>query len=128
MLYGDTSHDSFRAALVAADPLLVALGRPNREQVVTDRPQLATTLQAVELTNGSTLADQLSASAKKWLSRSWPSSDALILVLYQRALGRPALPRELETARQVVGTTPTAAGVEDLLWIIAMLPEFQLVY
>lgn len=127
MLYGDTSHESFRAALVTADPLLVALGRPNREQVVTDRPQLATTLQAVELTNGSTLADQLAAGAKKWLGRS-SSSEALIQALYQRALGRPALPRELETARQLVGTTLTAAGVEDLLWIIAMLPEFQLVY
>src|SRR5207245_10073200 len=35
-----------RAALVAADPLLVALGRPNRDIVATTRPTVATTLQA----------------------------------------------------------------------------------
>src|SRR5262249_3120821 len=40
-----------RAALVNADPLLIALGRSNREQVVTERPKTATTLQALELTN-----------------------------------------------------------------------------
>ncbi|HZM05490.1 MAG TPA: DUF1549 domain-containing protein, partial [Candidatus Saccharimonadales bacterium] len=48
-----------RAVLVAADPLQVALGRPNREQVVTTRATEATTLQALELTNGKTLAELL---------------------------------------------------------------------
>ena len=41
-----------RAALVNADPLMTALGRPNREQVVTVRTSAATTLQALELANG----------------------------------------------------------------------------
>ncbi len=39
---------SIRAALVAADPLTTALGRPNRDQVVTARAGAATTLQALE--------------------------------------------------------------------------------
>ncbi len=42
-----------RAALVNSDPLLTALGRPNREQVVTSRSSTATTLQALEMMNGS---------------------------------------------------------------------------
>src|SRR5207247_1958951 len=52
-----------RAALVNADPLLVALGRSNREQVVTDRPKTATTLQALELTNGTPLSTLLERGA-----------------------------------------------------------------
>jgi hypothetical protein len=28
---------------------------------------------------------------------------------------------------ELLGARPTAAGVEDLLWSIAMLPEFQMV-
>ena len=48
-----------RASLVAADPLMTALGRPNREQVMTLRFSAATTLQALELTNGKTLYEQL---------------------------------------------------------------------
>src|SRR5262249_8040472 len=47
-----------RASLVAADPLTTALGRPNREQVLTLRSPNATTLQALELTNGKTLAEE----------------------------------------------------------------------
>ena len=55
--------NQIRASLVAADPLAVALGRPNREQVVTSRPTVATTLQALELTNGETLAKILHRGA-----------------------------------------------------------------
>src|SRR5262249_2926080 len=36
-----------RAALLKSDPLMRSLGRPNREQVVTTRPDLLTTLQAL---------------------------------------------------------------------------------
>ncbi len=46
-----------RAALVNSDFLMRSLGRPNREQVVTVRPDDLTTLEAVDLSNGQTLAD-----------------------------------------------------------------------
>src|SRR5262249_19139122 len=39
----------YRAALAFDDPLLTALGRTSREQVVTRRDAIATTLQALEL-------------------------------------------------------------------------------
>ena len=61
-----TNH--IRAALVAADPLTTALGRPNREQVVTVRSTAATTLQGLELTNGETLAHILERGAKPLLA------------------------------------------------------------
>jgi hypothetical protein len=56
-----------RAALANADPLMTALGRPNREQVVTVRTSAATTLQALELENGSTLARTCAAVPNAWL-------------------------------------------------------------
>ena len=54
--------------MVTADPLTVALGRPNREQVTTSRAAAATTLQALELANGATLANVLEQGAKKLLA------------------------------------------------------------
>src|SRR3954449_6661358 len=54
-----------RASLVAADPLMTALDRPNREQVMTVRSTAATTLQALELTNGATLDGRLKKMAQK---------------------------------------------------------------
>jgi hypothetical protein len=76
-----------RAALVHADPLLIALGRSNREQVVTERPKTATTLQALELTNGTPLAMLLEKGAKRW-SEGSPQPAPLVERIYRRALCR----------------------------------------
>ena len=35
---------------------------------------------------------------------------------------------EKEMAKELVGEPPQQAGLEDLLWGLAMLPEFQLIY
>jgi hypothetical protein len=115
-----------RAALVAADPLMVALGRPNREQVVTTRPRVATTLQALEMTNGETLTEILKHGAQNLLADS--AKDKLIPAIYEKALGRNPTTAELKIARDIVGQPAAVAGVEDLLWSITMLPEFQLIY
>lgn len=117
-----------RAALVAADPLLVALARPNREQVVTTRPTAATTLQALELTNGETLADLLKRGAQHLLTAPSAAKGDLISTLYEKALGRKPTGPELQLAREIVGQPVRPAGVEDFLWAVTMLPEFQLIY
>ena len=117
-----------RAALVAADPLMVALGRPDREQVVSTRSTAATTFQALELTNGETLADLLKRGAEKFLTAPAPAPDALVAELYEKALGRKPTAPELQVALELVGQPAQCAGVEDLLWAVAMLPEFQLIY
>lgn len=116
-----------RAALVTADPLMVALGRPNREQVITARPSAATTLQALELTNGPTLAKKLKAGAEK-LGRELTEPGQLVNELYQRALGRKPSPEEITTTKELLGGKVEREGVEDLLWAMVMLPEFQLIY
>ncbi len=53
-----------RAALAMDNALSRALGRPNREQVVTRRDTLATMLQALELVNGTTLDAVLNRGAR----------------------------------------------------------------
>jgi hypothetical protein len=117
---------SVRASLVAATPLMTALGRPNREQVVTTRPSTPTTLQTLELLNGATLADRLREAAER-LAADAPAPSILVDTLFRRALGRRPRPAERELALQSLGRTPTGAAIEDLMWSVVMLPEFQLV-
>jgi hypothetical protein len=122
-----TSTHEVRCSMVAADPLAVALGRPNREQVITSRASEATTLQALELTNGKTLALVLERAAYR-LTESPPPAEALIEELYQKGLGRSPTSQEMELAQNLVGLPPQREGIEDFLWAMVMLPEFQLVY
>lgn len=118
-----------RAALVAADPLQVALGRPNREQVVTSRSPTATTLQALELTNGSDVAALFARGAESLVAaKAGAPNGELVAEIYRKALGRKPTAKELQTARELVGQPVQKAGVEDLIWALTMLPEFQLIY
>lgn len=117
-----------RSALAEADTLTRALGRPDREQVVTRRDSVATTLQALELTNGAKLAAMLRQGGKSWLARPEAKSpDRLVEAIYRAAIGRPPTDRERAVGREVVGAPADEEGVEDLLWIVTMLPEFQLI-
>jgi hypothetical protein len=51
----------------------------------------------------------------------------LIEQLYQEAMGRRPSEREVQVAEELLGTPVEAQAVEDLLWIVAMLPDFQLI-
>ena len=55
----EDAHKTYRASLVASDLLMRSLGRPNREQVVSDRPANLTTLEALDLSNSPLLAETL---------------------------------------------------------------------
>jgi len=118
-----------RSSLVTADPLTVALGRPNREQVITSRASAATTLQALELTNGRTLTGMVRDGAAKIAAGKGRQTPAQVITeLYGKALGRKPTPSEQKLAEQTVGNPVQKEGVEDLLWAMIMLPEFQLIY
>jgi hypothetical protein len=125
--FAATHTGQVRASLVAADPLMTALGRPNREQVVTTRPTTATTLQALELTNGKTLAQALKRGAADLVKQNDKGSK-LIVEIYEQAVGRKPTRTELKLAGKLVGDKPQPADVEDFLWAMVMLPEFQLIY
>jgi mono/diheme cytochrome c family protein len=128
VIVGNRSLVETRAALALADPLQRALGRPNREQVVTWRPTAATTLEALELTNGQTLAGMLAQGADKWSQVPSMTAPSLVNALYERALGRLPTAAERRAALEMVGSPARKEGVEDLLWVLVMLPGFQLIY
>jgi hypothetical protein len=117
-----------RAALVNADELMRTLGRPNREQVVTTRPDQLTTLQALDLSNGRALADTLRRGAANLLKESPKGmADELTERVYLRALCRRPTAEELATGREALGPAVTPESLADLLWVVVMLPEFQLI-
>lgn len=117
-----------RAWRIPSDPFTRALGRPNREQVVTRRPAEFTTLQALEMTNGEVLAAFLARGAAQLVVEQWDSPEKLVESLYLRALQRPPNPAEYAIALETIHDPPTRDGIEDFLWMLAMLPEFQLIY
>ena len=116
-----------RASLVKSDFLMRSLGRPNRDQIVSVRPSELTTLEAIDLSNGNILADALAAGAPKLLTAHAGKPADLITTVYRAALSRSPTSDELAAATEILGTAPTAKNVEDLLWAVLMLPEFQLV-
>jgi hypothetical protein len=122
------SRKSYRASLVASDLLMRSLGRPNREQVVSERPPALTMLQALDLSNSALLAQTLQRGAPRVLERfEGQDAEKLVNWLYETALSRPPTGAERRVASDVLGSPPTQQGVEDLLWIVVMLPEFQIV-
>jgi Leucine-rich repeat (LRR) protein len=122
-----------RASLVKADPLMRSLGRPNRDQIVSMRPTELTTLEAMDLSNGQILADSISHGALQWISRlgtshnKLESPEALIDQLFLHTLCRSPSAKELETIQDMIGPTLEQTELEDLLWSVVMLPEFQYV-
>lgn len=127
-LAGTTLYGRTRAALRPATPLTTALGRPGREQVVTMRADAPTTLQALELANGETLAHLLRQGAARLLAETSGTSSDLVGVVFTRALGRMPGGDERRLALELLGERPGVAQVEDLLWAVVMLPEYRLVH
>lgn len=113
---------SVRASLVNSTMLMRALGRPNREQVVTTRPEDLTTLQALELNNGAEFVDYLNRGAERLLGQ-----DDIVRQLYLSALSRPPGADEIAVAHEILGASMTKESAADLLWTVLMLPEFQFV-
>ena len=116
-----------RASLVNNNPFLISLGRPTRETVSTSRESQSNLLQALELTNGDRLNSMIKKGAVIWKTK-YVSSAQIIKQLYLQALGREATAKEFTIAKKLLGETPTTDGIEDLFWIILLLPEFQIIY
>jgi hypothetical protein len=127
-LGGPVEQPFLRAGLVNADLLMRSLGRPNREQVVTTRGDMLTTLQALDLSNGPILAETLARGAARMLKEAPDvSPDDRIKNLFVAALCRQPTAGELETCHTLLDTPVTPDGLADLLWTLFMLPEFQLI-
>jgi hypothetical protein len=115
-----------RASLVNSDLLMRALGRPNREQIVSMRPDNITTLEAIDLANGDLLAKLLKKGAENIGREKLPAAD-LVDALFMRALGRKPSAAEKSALAGGMSGNPTPQAVEDLLWMVLLLPEFQFI-
>jgi hypothetical protein len=111
-----------RAALVKNDFLMRSLGRPHRDQVVTTRPSELTTLQAIDLANGDIMAGYLRSGAEQLKNR-----EDLPTWIYEFAFSRSPTAGETRVLREVLEEPSDAVGVEDMLWLIFMQPEFQMI-
>lgn len=111
-----------RAVFARRDELQAVLGRPNREQIVSSRPDIITTLEAINLANGPELAGLLKAGAASLQGKSTPRE--LIDHTYLAALSRKPSDPEAQVAMVILGDSPTAEATEDFLWSVFMLPEF----
>jgi hypothetical protein len=126
--WGGQTFPVVRAGLIPASPLQTAMGRPNREQVVTVRNSIATTLEALELTNGSEVTSRLhEAAVARLRAEPQPTAKAVVIEVYLKALGRKPSRSELSLAKKLVGSPVNTEGLEDFLWAVVMLPEFQLI-
>ena len=113
-----------RAALVKNDSLMRALGRPNRDQIVTSRPTELTTLEAVDLSTSFPLLDHLRSGTSKLLGRHEKDPTALIDDIYLTLMTRYPSKSERRLLRGTLGRQPESEAVTDLLWALAMTPEF----
>lgn len=116
-----------RASLVKSDFLMRSLGRPNRDQIVSVRPSELSALEAIDLSNGEILADTLHRGAENLLAINWQSPAEFVPWLYRFALSRDPTPEESRVLAVSFGDTLTEQAIEDALWSVLMLPEFQLV-
>ena len=116
-----------RASLVKSDFLMRSLGRPNRDQIVTVRPADLTTLEAIDLSNGQILADTLDRGSKTLLAKNWPTTAEFVKWLYRFALSRNPSAEELTVLTEALGDKLTEQGIQDALWSVVMLPEFQMI-
>ncbi|NNE91300.1 MAG: DUF1553 domain-containing protein, partial [Verrucomicrobiales bacterium] len=118
-----------RASLVKSDLLMRSLGRPNREQVVTVRPEQLSTLQAIDLANGKILTGLLQRGAANLEGEfSGQPAEKIIETLFVRAVSRKPSDSESAVLSEIFNAADgPRQGLEDVLWAVLMLPEFQLV-
>ncbi len=123
----ETPENYVRAAFVANNTFLKSLGRPNREIVSTSRDTQASLLQALELTNGTQLDSALILGSKRW-KESYDNTDTLTEEIFLKALNRKPSPKEKEVAKKALGAKAEEEQIQDFLWAVLLLPEFQLIY
>ena len=114
-----------RASLLKSDFLMRSLGRPNRDQIVTSRPNEITTLEAIDLSNSETLSGYLDEGASRLLSTA--EDPDFLDQLYLATLTRLPSENEKSVLSEILSETPDNQTIADVLWAITMTPEFMLI-
>ena len=116
-----------RHGLKNLDRLMRILGRPKRDQVATSRDDRPTTLQALELSNGDIMHKAVQNVGNRWAAGK-RAPEKIVEELFDNAFLRKPNEDEKDAAKELLGETPNAAKVSDLVWALVLQPEFQLVY
>ncbi len=116
-----------RASLVKQDPFLKSLGRPSRENVATTRESDANLLQAMMLSNNQFLYQNIEEGTNKLLADSDQDMETMVRQLYQNILGRQPSQKEQKMILAELDKGPVETGIQDLIWSIILLPEFQFI-
>lgn len=124
---GSFENQMVRSSLMKSTFLSRSLGRPNRDQIVSVRPTELTTLEAIDLSNGEELASMIKNGAENLSKQSWNSKKSFIEWLFRYGLSRSPTDPELKTLEESLDDKMSAAAMEDVLWAVIMLPEFQFV-
>lgn len=128
LLVSSTSSKSMvRASLLKSDLLMRTLGRPNREQIVTTRPEDLTTLEAMDLNNGTILDERLAEGARALLAKNFATPKDLISYVWRAAFSREPTAAEFQLTQSLLGSKASPSSTQDLLWSILMMPEFQII-
>lgn len=117
-----------RASDNPRDTFQAALGRPNRDNVVSMRSERGNLLESLELTNGTKLDSTLNEVAKEVYQQYGNDVIVYIADLFDRGLGRQATQRELELLVSIYNETKTSSGYYDIIWTFINLPEFQSIF
>ena len=124
---GNQDEKLVRASLVKQNPFLKALGRPDREIVVSKREEQATLLQSLELTNGTFFNNVLNKGGLQWLKKYGNNNEAILEALYQKLLGRNPSVNEKEILLTALGKQPNVEQIQDVFWAVLISPEFQFI-
>ncbi|MDZ4708978.1 MAG: DUF1549 domain-containing protein [Saprospiraceae bacterium] len=126
--FDTASFSSFsRASLLAADPLLKALGRPTRENITSRRSEEPGLLQCIALTNDPLLHRRIQEGSLRWLEKYRNQPDVFIDQLFLQLMVRPASKTEKNKMMKYFENNPTADSVADMIWAIIVSPEFQFI-
>jgi len=122
------SKNMVRASLLKADAFMRVLGRPNRDQIVTSRPNALTTLEAVNLSTNLSLIENLDSGAQNLASKFRKSGpEDLIEEIYLALLTRYPSAEEKTLLLNELGSEASPESVVDLLWALTMTPDFFII-
>ena len=148
---GSSEPSMVRASLRKSDFLMRSLGRPNRDQIVSSRPDELTTLEAIDLANGDVLAAALRKGAEDLADQDLSPTE-LAKRIFRSALSRNPTPKEIaivetafsaaadstgdvvpaeanlgETAHEAKTRFSNVEIIQDLMWAVLMTPEFIMI-
>jgi hypothetical protein len=103
------------------------MARPNREVIVPVRASVASTIQALEFTNGATVDAKLKRASTKLQAEAAKDPAAWVERTFQQSFSRKPSDEEKKVALEMLGTPVKPEGVADFLWALTMMPEFQLI-